>query len=92
MVQAQRGAELHLCPLQFDLVNRLIVQLSMEGETVLDPFAGLGTVPYCAVKLRRQGIGVELSSRYFTDAAAYCAAAAHEASMPSLFDLIEEPA
>ena len=37
----------------------------MEGETVLDPFAGLMTVPYRAILKKRHGIGVELSAPYF---------------------------
>lgn len=85
--QAQKGRVAHLCPLPFDIVDRLIVQLSQEGETVLDPFGGLGTVPYCAIKLKRQGISIELSPTYFADAAHYCAAAAREMATPTLFDL-----
>lgn len=33
----------------------------MSGETVFDPFLGIGTVPVCAVKLGRRGVGVEFS-------------------------------
>ncbi len=91
MLQAQRGAEMHLCPLQFDIVDRLITQLSMPGEVVYDPFAGIGTVPYCAIKLKRRGLGVELNPRYFADAAGYCEAMARKLSTPTLFDL-EQPA
>ena len=87
--QAAKGREMHLCPLQFDIVDRCIEQYSMRGEMVLDPFAGLGTVPYCAVKLGRRGFGIELNNRYFLDAAAYCAGAEREVDMPDLFGLIE---
>jgi hypothetical protein len=93
--QFQRGEEYHLCPLQFDIVDRLIVQFSMEGETVYDPFMGIGTVPYCAVKLRRRGLGVELSPTYWRDAVHYVTEAARQADAPTLFDLVEaeqEPA
>jgi hypothetical protein len=38
--QSAGGRELHICPLQFDIVDRAIAQYSMPGETVLDPFAG----------------------------------------------------
>ena len=76
------------CPLQFDIVDRLLARYSMPGETVYDPFGGLMTVPYCAVKAGRRGIGVELSPGYFADGAAYVRAAAAEASVPALFDLI----
>lgn len=85
--QSAKGKEMHLCPMQFDLADRVIEQFSMAGETVLDPFGGLMTVPYRAVKLGRFGIGFELSSTYFSDGAAYCHAAAEEMAMPSLFDL-----
>ncbi|MCK9468247.1 MAG: hypothetical protein M0Q49_02415 [Porticoccaceae bacterium] len=87
--QAAKGREMHLCPLQFDIVDRCIEQYTMEGETVYDPFGGLMTVPYCAIRLKRYGRGCELSPTYFLDGAAYCAAAAREMSMPGLFDALE---
>ena len=90
MLQERKGQQQHLCPLQFDIVDRLITQYSMEGETVFDPFAGLMTVPYCAVKLGRYGAGVELNPGYWADGVAYVAAAARKASMPTLFDVIDE--
>jgi len=88
--QAAKGKEMHLCPLQFDIVDRCIEQHSMPGETVLDPFGGLMTVPYCAIKLGRKGVGIELNNRYYLDGAAYCAAAERDMSMPSLFDTLPE--
>jgi DNA modification methylase len=86
--QSAKGKEMHLCPMQFDLADRVIEQFSMPGETVMDPFAGLMTVPYRAVKLRRRGLGIELCHRYFLDGASYCQAAEREMSMPGLFDVI----
>src|SRR5690606_5380506 len=83
--QSAKGREMHLCPLQFDIVDRCIEQYSMPGELVLDPFGGLMTVPYCAIKPKRRGYRVELSPAYFLDGAAYCAAAEREMSMPGLF-------
>jgi hypothetical protein len=57
---------------------------------VFDPFAGIGTVPYCALKLGRRGCGVELSPDYFVSAAKTCALAeAESAPCPTLFDAIE---
>lgn len=88
-LQASKGKEMHLCPLQFDIVDRLIAQFSQPGETVLDPFGGLMTVPYCAIRLKRRGLAFELNPAYFTDGVAYCRAAAEEVSMPTLFDLEE---
>jgi DNA modification methylase len=87
--QSAKGREMHLCPLQFDICDRVITQMSNPKDEVLDPFSGLGTVPSQAVKLGRRGIGVELSHRYFLDSAIYCKAAEDEVSMPSLFDILE---
>jgi len=87
MIQERKGREMHLCPLQFDIVDRLIAQFSQRGELVFDPFGGLMTVPYCAVKLGRRGLGFELNPNYFADGASHCAAAAAEVSTPTLFDL-----
>lgn len=92
MTQAAKGREHHLCPLQFDIVDRVINQFSMKGETVMDPFAGLGTVPLCAVKLGRRGLGIELNPSYFSDSVWYLRDAEAQRATPSLFDLqpIEE--
>jgi DNA modification methylase len=87
--QSAKGKEMHLCPLQFDIVDRVIEQFSMPGETVYDPFGGIMTVPYCAVKLNRFGRASELKHSYFLDGAQYCSAAEKEASVPTLFDVIE---
>jgi DNA modification methylase len=87
--QSAKGKEMHLCPMQIDLADRVIEQFSMPGETVLDPFAGLMTVVERAIRLDRIGVGIELSTPYFLDGATYCEAAEREVSMPSLFDLME---
>jgi hypothetical protein len=86
-LQSAKHREMHLCPLQFDIVNRLIDQFSMPGEVVFDPFSGLGTVPFCAVKRGRRGLGIELSPTYHADAVNYCTAAERDADVPTLFDL-----
>jgi hypothetical protein len=85
----RQGRAQHLCPLQFDIVERLITQYSMPGELVFDPFAGVMTVPYCAVKLGRHGLGVELNERYWSDGVHYVRAAAAQAQVPTLFDLVD---
>jgi len=85
--QSAKGKEMHLCPMQFDLADRAITQWSMPDEEVYDPFGGLMTVPFRAIKLGRRGRAAELNPAYFFDGAAYCRAAELEASVPSLFDL-----
>lgn len=85
--QSNRAVEKHVCPLQFDIVDRLIERYSMAGEVVYDPFHGLGTVGVRAIAKGRQARGSELSAAYFADQVHYLKAAEREASVPSLFDL-----
>ncbi|MCW1922696.1 DNA methyltransferase [Luteolibacter arcticus] len=86
--QSAAGRENHLCPMQFDIADRAIERWSNPGDTVLDWFGGLMTVPFRAIKKGRKGVGIELSAPYFLDGASYCAAAAAELNTPSLFDLM----
>ena len=88
--QSAKGKEMHLCPMQFDLADRVIEQMSNPGDVVFDPFAGLGTVPYRAVLASRYGLGVELSRPYFIDSTYYCKAAESQVLTPSLFDILED--
>lgn len=85
--QSQKGREAHVCPLQFDIVDRLIERYSNPGEIVFDPFGGLQTVPVRALKAGRRGRGVELNPGYFLDGVKYCEAMERQVSMPRLFDL-----
>lgn len=87
MHQARRRVEKHLCPLPLDVVERLIIRYSNPEEVVFDPFAGLGTVPYMAVKLGRSAIGTELNTTYFEAFVRYCREAEAERLRPALFDL-----
>ncbi|WP_245428171.1 DNA methyltransferase [Roseiarcus fermentans] len=91
-LQSQRGAELHLCPLQFDIVDRAINQWSNPGDVVFDPFGGLMTVPMRAVRFGRVGWGVELNHRYFLDGCAYVEAEARKIDVPTLFDALKAEA
>ncbi len=84
--QANRAVEKHVCPLQFDIVDRLIERYSNKGERVYDPFCGLGTVPVRAIKLGRTGGGSELNPAYFLDQVHYLKAQEREFAAPSLFD------
>lgn len=88
--QSRREQVNHTCPLPFDIVERVINLYSNRGDVVLDPFAGLFTVPYCAIKAGRYGIGIELGEKYFGDGARYCQEAEYEATAPTLFDLLDD--
>lgn len=85
--QRRRNVQMHVCPLQFDIVERLIRRYSNEGDLVFDPFAGLGTVPLVALQMGRRGRGVELNPGYWADSVKYLEAEDRKATMPSLFDL-----
>lgn len=80
------------CPLQLDIVERLINRYSQEGEVVYDPFGGLMTVPVTAVQMGRYGIGCELNPDYYRDGLGYLKQADIEATMPTLFDFMNEQA
>lgn len=60
--------EKHICPLQLDVIERCIDLWTNPNDIVLDPFAGIGSVPYQAVIMGRRGLGVELKDSYFAQA------------------------
>lgn len=86
--QSRRQQEMHVCPLQIDIVERIINRYSNPGETVLDPFGGIMTVPKTAVDMGRYGIGIELNNGYFRDGVGYLKEADEKISTPTLFDLV----
>jgi len=79
--------ERHICPLQLDFIERCIRLYSNRGETVLSPFAGIGSEGWVALLNGRQFVGCELKPSYWRTACANLARAENDASMPSLFDL-----
>lgn len=85
MLQSAKGKEQHLCPLQFDICDRVIERFTNPGDTVFDPFGGIMSVPYRAILKGRKAIATELSTRYFMDGAHYLQAAEREMNMPDLF-------
>lgn len=87
--QSRKRAQMHVCPLQLDIVERLINRYSNPGDVVLDPFGGLMTVPLVAVQKERFGIGIELSADYFRDGVGYLQTAELQRGEPTLFDFID---
>lgn len=87
--QSQKKQNMHICPLQFDIVERIINRFSNENDLVLDPFGGLMTVPYMALCMNRRGYGVELSPDYFKDGLFYLKKKESEITSPTLFDFEE---
>lgn len=89
-LQAQKGKQLHVCPLQFDIVERLIDRYSNKGDLIFDPFGGLMTVPLCAMKRGRRGMATELNADYFRDGVGYLKAEEVKQSAPTLFDFLDD--
>ena len=86
--QSRRRQTMHVCPLQLDIVERVINRYSNPGDVVFDPFAGLFTVPYMAAKMGRYGIGTELNADYFRDGVGYLKSTDEDENQLTLFDVI----
>jgi DNA modification methylase len=56
--------EKHICPLQLDVIERCAYLWSNPGEIIFDPFSGIGSTGYVALKMERQYIGCELKPSY----------------------------
>lgn len=80
--------ERHICPLQLDVIERCMELWSLPGDTVLSPYAGIGSEVYTAVLNGRKAIGFELKDSYFAKAVENCrdAELLSKQSQKSLFD------
>ena len=87
--QANRKKEKHICPLQLDIIERLIFQYSNEGEIIGDPFGGLFSTAYQALKMRRKAWSFELNPDYYDDGLFYLKSIENQLSVPTLFDFTE---
>jgi site-specific DNA-methyltransferase (adenine-specific) len=52
----------------FAVWERLIHALTLEGQTILDPFAGSGSALYAAIKTNRLALGCEVSDLHISEA------------------------
>lgn len=64
--------EKHICPLQLEVIRRIVRLWSNPDETVFTPFAGIGSEMYVALEQKRKAVGVELKPEYFDQAAQFC--------------------
>ena len=71
--------EKHICPLQLPVIERCVELWSKEHEIVLDPFDGICSTGYQAIKMGRRHVGIELKESYFKQAALNLEAAEREA-------------
>lgn len=82
--------ERHLCPLQLGVIERAVKLWSNPGDLVFDPFTGVGSTGYMALKLRRRFIGCELKESYFKSAIINLNRALNERAQDSLFDALPD--
>lgn len=61
----EEADERHIAPLQLDFIERCIRLFSNKGETVLSPFAGIGSEGYVSILNGRRFVGIELKAAYF---------------------------
>lgn len=77
--------ERHLCPLQLGVIERAVKLWSAPRDLVLDPFNGVGSTGYQALKLNRRYVGIELKESYWRTAQTYLAQALAEREQGDLF-------
>lgn len=87
---SRKTTESHVCPLQLDVIERCIERYSNPGDTILDPFGGVHSTAYQAIKMRRKAICIELNADYWRFGVSYCQRAEQKLLAPTLFDLIGE--
>ena len=76
----------HICPLQLDVIDRLIRLYSNPDELVFSPFTGIGSEGFVALKLARRFYGCELKDEYYHTALANLTrACAEQVEQASLF-------
>ena len=87
--QSMKNRENHICPLPLEIIERCIERYSNRGEVVFDPFGGIQSTPYVAVKMGRKGLSTELNANYWHDGLSYLRDAEADATAPTLFDFEE---
>lgn len=78
--------EKHVHPLQLDVIERLVILYSNQGEAVLTPFMGVGSEVYGALINGRKGIGVELKESYYRQAVMNLENAKYRGDQQDLFN------
>lgn len=58
----------HPCQFPVELVERFVLALTDEGDTVLDPFVGVGSTVIASLKNDRKSIGIDREKEYLAAA------------------------
>jgi len=80
--------ERHICPLQLEVIKRCICLWTNKDDIVLDPFAGIASSNYMALRLGRRTIGIELKDSYYKQCILNCEMALNEPVI-DIFDEID---
>jgi hypothetical protein len=83
----EENDERHICPLQIQVIERAIQLWTNPGDMVLDPYMGIGSTGYVALKMNRKFIGCELKESYWNQSVLNLRAAQPEYG---LFDAVAE--
>jgi DNA modification methylase len=78
MSAREQEDERHICPLQLGVIRRGLELWTNQGDTVLSPFAGIGSEGYVARQMGRRFIGAELKESYYRQACANVDAAGRQ--------------
>ena len=81
--------EKHICPLQLQVIERGINLWTNPGDIVLDPFGGIGSTGYVAIKKGRKAILSELKDSYYKQLVNNLIAAENSKKQISIFDMID---
>ena len=73
--------EKHICPLQLEVIQRCIELWTNPNDIVFDPFGGIGSTAYVALKMGRRAISSELKDSYFDQMKKNVAIAAESVKM-----------
>jgi len=71
-IQPIEAVGIHIVPKSMKMWSILVVEFSINEDILLDPFLGSGTTCYCAKKLNRYSIGIEIEEKYCEIAAKRC--------------------
>lgn len=78
-------SERHICPLQLDVIERIVNLYSNPDDVVFTPFMGIGSEVYQSVKMGRRAIGIELKDVYFDQAVKNMESLEQEKAQMTLF-------
>ncbi|MEG1011021.1 MAG: DNA methyltransferase [Ruthenibacterium sp.] len=78
--------EKHICPLQLEVIRRVVKLWSNPGDIVSSPFGGIGSEPYVALEQGRRAIAAELKPAYYAQMVKHCEEICAQKNAPTLFD------